>query len=270
MTEPRASGERLRTFGVIAALFALAVFFVGMVTDWFIMPLYTRHGAEVAVPSFIGLSVAEAKVMAEHNGFRVAEEPAKLGGKVSPGTVLEQRPLAGALAKPGRIIHLVPSREGSASGIPDLTGLDLRTAEIECRNLGLLVSSTDYSYDFSAIVPKGGIVKQRPAPGSPVVSGVPVQLTISLGPRPSSIIVPTLVDLSLHEARQAILESGLKLGEVTRHETDLYVAGTVIAQSLLSGTEVEQDATVDLVVAVPKLSPDSPSDAETSPPPEAD
>ncbi|MBK6910763.1 MAG: PASTA domain-containing protein [bacterium] len=269
MTEPRAAGDRLRTFGAIALLFGLIFLFAGMMMEWIIMPLYTRHGAEVAVPSLIGLTVAEARTLAEHNEFRIVEEPAKLGGKMAAGTVLEQRPLPGAMAKPGRTIHLVPAREGSASGIPDLTGLDQRTAEIECRNMGLLVSSSDYGYDFSAIVPKGGIVKQRPEPGAPVVSGQPVQLTISLGPRPSSIIVPTLVDISLHEARQAILESGLKLGNISRHETNLYVAGTVIAQSLLSGTEVEQDTEVDLVVAVPQLSADSTA-AETPPPSEAD
>ncbi|NUO19204.1 PASTA domain-containing protein [bacterium] len=268
MTEPRVSGGRLRTFGAGALLIFLIVLFAGMVTDLVIMPLYTRHGAEKPVPSFIGMTVLQAKTLAEQEGFRLVEQPAKIGGKVPQGTVLEQRPLAGSFSKPGRVIHVVPAKEGMATEIPDLTGLDQRSAEIECRNLGLLVSPSGTSYDFSAIVPRGGIVRQRPSPGSPVISGQAVQLTISLGPRPNAIVVPSLVDMSLHEARQAILEAGLKLGEVTRKQTNLFTAGTVIAQSLASGTEVEQDTELDLVVAVPESS--SGQAAEETPPPEAD
>ena len=268
MTDDNVTGSRLRTFGASALLLILILLFAGMVTDLVIMPLYTRHGAEKPVPSLVGLSVLQAKTLADQDGFRVVEEPAKIGGKAVEGSVLEQRPLPGTMSKPGRIIHVVPARAGSATEIPDLTGLDQRSAEIECRNLGLLVSPSGTNYDFSAIVPKGGIVRQRPEPGAPVISGQAVQLTISLGPRPNSIIVPTLIDLSLHEARQAILEAGLVLGEVSRQQTNLFTAGTVIAQSLASGTEVEQNAEVNLVVAVPQGDPSDPG--TDTPSPEAD
>ena len=268
MTDERVSGNRLRTLGASALLLFLILFFVGMVTDWVIMPLYTRHGAEKPVPTFVGMTVLQAKTLAEEEGFRIVEEPAKIGGNTPEGMVLEQRPLGGSFSKPGRVIHIVPARAGTASEIPDLTGLDQRTAEVECRNLGLLVSPSGTSYDFSAIVPKGGIVRQRPTPGSPVISGQAVLLTISLGPRPNAIIVPTLIDLSLHEARQAILEAGLKLGEITRKQTNVFTAGTVIAQNLTSGSEVEQDTEVDLVVAIPETDPSETSDE--TPPPEAD
>lgn len=268
MTDERVSGNRLRMLVAGAFLIFLILFFVGMVTDWVIMPLYTRHGAEKAVPEFVGMTALQAQTLAEQEGFRIVEEPAKIGGKVPEGTVLEQRPLAGSFSKPGRIIHIVPSREGLATEIPDLTGFDQRAAEIECRNLGLLVSPSGMSYDFSAIVPKGGIVRQRPQPGWPVISGQAVQLTISLGPRPNVIIVPTLVDLTLHEARQVLLESGLKLGTITRRETNIFTAGTVISQSVASGLEVEQNTELDLIVAIPETG--SGDATEETPPTEAD
>ncbi|MCB1059048.1 MAG: PASTA domain-containing protein [Calditrichaeota bacterium] len=264
MNEKRTFVGRLRTFVVGAILTAVILFLAGMVTDWFIMPLYTRHGVEVPVPSFVGLTVLQAQTLAEEEGFRIVEEPAKIGGKATEGTVLEQRPLPGALSKPGRVVHVVPAKESSGSEIPDLTGMDQRSAEIECRNLGLLVSPSGIGYDFSAIVPKGGIVRQRPEPGAPVVAGQPVQLTISLGPRPNWIAVPTLIDLSLHEARRALLESGLRLGNVSREQTNLVTAGTVIAQSIASGKEVEQNTEIDLVVAIPKADADDEEDSPQS------
>lgn len=230
------------------------------------MPLYTRHGAEKPVPALQGMTIGEARLSAEQEGFEVVLEPAKIGGDVPEGTVLEQRPLAGAFAKPGRTIHIVPARSGTATEIPDLTGLDHRAAETECRNLGLLISPSGISYDFSAIVPKGGIVRQRPEPGSPVRGAEPVQLVISLGVRPETIIVPTLIDLSLHEARQTLIETGLRLGKVTRKETNVFTAGTVIAQSVVSGSEVAQSEVVDVVVAIPQSGP---SESEAQPNEEA-
>jgi beta-lactam-binding protein with PASTA domain len=265
MDEQRTSGGRLRTFVTGGILTAAILLLAGMVTDFVIMPLYTRHGNEVSVPAFVGLTVLQAKTLAEEEGFRIVEEPAKIGGKVAEGTVLEQRPLPGTQSKPGRVIHIVPAKESSGSLIPDLTGMDQRSAEIECRNLGLLVSPSGLGYDFSAIVPKGGIVRQRPEPGAPVVSGEAVQLTISLGPRPNVIIVPALIDLSLHEARTALLETGLKLGEVSREQTNLVTAGTVIAQSIASGTEVEQSTEINLVVAIPKSDPGDTTEEPSNP-----
>ncbi|MBK6766025.1 MAG: PASTA domain-containing protein [bacterium] len=261
-------GRLLRNLGASALLIFLILIFAGMMTDWFIMPLYTRHGAEKPVPKLDGLPLDEATAIADREGFRVVVEPAKVGGKEPEGTVLEQRPLAQSFAKPGRVIHLVPAKSGVATEIPDLTGYDQRTAEIECRNLGLLISPSETSYDFSAIVPKGGIVRQRPSPGAPVRSGETVALVISRGPRPDAILVPSLVDLSLHEARQVLFETGLRIGVITRKETDVFTAGTVIAQSMVSGTEVAQDTTVDLVVAVPKLAQGE--NTEETPNPDAD
>lgn len=258
-------GSKWRILGASTLLVFLLLLFAGMVTDWLIMPLYTRHGSERPVPKLEGMTIGEARGTAEQGGFRVEVEPAKIGGNVPEGTVLEQRPLPGAFAKPGRTIHIVPSRSGSINAIPDLTGLDQRDAEIECRNLGLLISPSGISYDFSAIVPKGGIVKQRPEPGTPVRGVEAVQLVVSLGPRPQTIVVPTLVDLSLHEARQALLESGLRLGKVTRKNTNVFTAGTVIAQSIVSGTEVEQMTEVELIVAVPQSGPDNTSENTANP-----
>lgn len=112
-------------------------------------------------------------------------------------------------------------------------------------------------------------MSQRPEPGAPVIAGQAVQLTLSLGPRPNSIFVPMLIDLSLHDARKTILESGLRLGNITREPTNLFTAGTVIAQSLTSGAEVSQDTEVNLVVAVPQTDPNL-QPAEETPPQEAD
>jgi serine/threonine-protein kinase len=239
-----------------------------MILDLMVMPLYTRQGAEVEIPDLVGMTVEQAKQVADEQGFRIEEAPAKLGGRAMVGTVLEQRPLPKAMAKPGRIIRVVPAKEGASAEIPDLTGLNQRDAEISCRNIGLMIAPSGTTYDFSAIVPRGAVMRQRPEPGAPVREGQTVQVTISLGSRPNSLIVPSLIEISLHEARQLILEAGLQVGKITRKETDVFAAGTVIAQSHHAGEEVEHDTQIDLVVAVPVRDASS-AESDTPPPQDA-
>jgi serine/threonine-protein kinase len=64
------------------------------------------------------------------------------------------------------------------------------------------------------------------------------------------------------DAVTALREAGLKLGKISRKETDTYPVNTVIAQSIRSGEEVARNTAVDIVVAVkpgsqPAARPDS-------------
>jgi serine/threonine-protein kinase len=231
---------------------ALAVFIlVFFLFDKIIMPLYTRQGSERPIPELVGLTLEEATTTAESNGFTVIVEPAKYGEQVPEGNILEQNPVAQSLSKPGRKIHIVPARGLEFNQAPDLSALELRDAQVQCRNYGLVCGTTEIRYSFSDLVPKDYVISQKPEPGEEVIPGQAMQLVVSLGSEPSKFIVPSLVELSLHDARRALTEAGLGLGRVTRKETDVYVAGTVIAQSLRTGERVERGTQVDIVVAIP-------------------
>jgi serine/threonine-protein kinase len=105
---------------------------------------------------------------------------------------------------------------------------------------------------FSPTIPKECVVSQRPLPDMRVMKNDTVRLTISMGSEPQRFLVPELVGQTLHEARKRIREAGLLLGTVTQKIIPRVDAGTVVAQSIRSGTEVSKGTRVDLVVAIPE------------------
>jgi serine/threonine-protein kinase len=236
-----------KVLGVVAA--CLCVYFL---FDNILMPLYTRQGSERAVPQLVGLPRDEALKMARTAGFAVLEDPPKIGVGAVEGTIIEQHPFSGSLAKPGRKIRIVPAAKPAGNIAPDLVGLDLRDAQLRCKNIGLFSGDSEVRYRFTDKTPKGVVVGQEPAAGKKVEPGSVVKITVSMGPQPDHFYAPALMEKSLAEARVMIREAGLKLGKIARKETDKFTAGTVIGQSIVSGSEVNKDAAIDIVVAVKK------------------
>ncbi len=243
-------------WGLVALVSFLFAFFL---FDRVVMPLYTRQGTEHAVPDLRGLNRTSALRIADSSGFVLVDEPGKSAGKVEPGMILEQRPLPGSMAKPGRKIHVVPALPAARDQAPDVVGLDLRDAQIRCKNVGLLASESEVAYSFSTSVPVGRVISQKPAAGQTVQPGSSVKLTVSMGPTPEKFFVPFLIEKPLSEARVMLREAGLKLGKIVRKETELYDAGTVISQSIQSGDEVARNTAVDVVVAIKARSTDDPA-----------
>jgi beta-lactam-binding protein with PASTA domain len=231
---------------------ALVLLLIYIVFDWIVMPLYTRQGSERPVPNLVGLSRIDAVRRADSAGFAVVEQTAKMGGNVPEGTILEQHPFAGSLAKPGRRIRVTPALAAARDVAPDVVGLELRDAQLRCKNVGLGCSESDVRYRFSERTPKGTVMAQEPAAGATVDPAGAVKLVVSLGPPPAHFYVPYLMERPLHEARVLLRDAGLRLGKIVRKDTDQYPVGTVIAQSIRSGQEVERDTAVDVVVAVRK------------------
>ncbi len=250
MPFPKATRVLIRWLLILSGIAAVMVL-VFFTMDRVVMPIYTRQGTEKAVPDLAGLSVEQARARADSAGFQLVVEAAKLGGNLPEGTILEQRPFAGSLAKPGRKVRVVPAMAVQQDLTPDLIGLEIREALIRCKNVDLICSNNDIQYRFSTDSPKDMVMAQNPLPGDVIERGAVIKLIVSLGPRPDFVIVPYVMEKQLHEARLLLRESGLLLGRIARKETDLYPTGTVIAQSIRSGEQVTPETTIDMVVAVP-------------------
>ena len=60
--------------------------------------------------------------------------------------------------------------------------------------------------------------------------------------------VPNVIGMTESQAREALEAKGFQLGRVTEEESS-QVAGTVVRQSPVSGTEAESGSAVDIVIA---------------------
>ncbi len=237
-------------YAILLGLCALVLFYFAL--DKVILPLYTRQGREFEVPNFVELPLAEAESLATANRLVLVVEDEKFSPGISKGTILEQLPRAGALCKTGRRIRVIPAAPQPVITIPNLIGLDGRDAQWRCVSLGLVCPREFIFHVFSDTTPSEKIIAQFPPPDSTVAKNDTITLTISMGPEPYAFTVPELVGQSLHEARKRIREAGLILGMVTQKAIPNLDAGTVIAQSISSGTEVPKGTSINLVVSILK------------------
>ncbi len=131
------------------------------------------------------------------------------------------------------------------STVPDVLGQGETEAGDAIAGAGLNVGQI--SQNFSLTVPAGQVISQSIAGGALSGAGSFVDIVISLGPPP--IFTPTLAGLN-ESAAQAELEAlGLALGTITNQNSDTAPRGSVISQSVASGTQLELGESVDVVLS---------------------
>ena len=129
--------------------------------------------------------------------------------------------------------------------IPNLVGQNVEDAQRELEEAGLEVRTIDQASPDGTNI--GKVVEQAPPPGTEVLEGSAVTLTVATPMQ--SIVVPDLVN-STEDGAAATLEGlGLSLGTVNRQPSET-PAGLVIAQDPPAGTELESGAVVNITVSV--------------------
>ncbi len=131
--------------------------------------------------------------------------------------------------------------------VPNLTGRTVAEAQSVLRplHLGLHVSGQD----FDERVPKGAIVRQRPAAAKSMKEGSTVSVDVSAGRPP--VAVPDLTGLTPDQAGQRLAGAGLAVGTVSRRPDNTVPDGMVISWSGQGG-QLPQGTPVDLVVSTGK------------------
>ncbi len=204
-------------------------------------------GREVVVPSVEGYSAKEAYEKLAEVGLKMTKVGEEYSDEVEAGCVVTQDPAPGRKVKEGREVRVILSKGPEMVQVPDLSGLSVADARLELRNAGLRMG--DIQYVFDQEVPEGIIVSQEPRANRRVKVNEKIDVAVSKGPQPSQVQVPSLVGLSLEEAKSRLAESKLVLGSVTERESVEYYAGIVVAQTPVSGSTVPEGQNVELVVS---------------------
>lgn len=135
--------------------------------------------------------------------------------------------------------------DGRYTSTPGVIGLTRAAAQHELAAAGLDAAYADKAY--SETVPAGRVVATDPAPGSKVLDGGTVSVTVSRGKERYD--VPRLVGRSADAAAEALAQTHLTVGSTTRAWSDEAPAGEVVRISPEAGTTVRPDTPVDLVVS---------------------
>lgn len=140
--------------------------------------------------------------------------------------------------------------------VPSIVGLPLESARQLIERTGLLLMVTAEREDAKA--PPGQIIAQSPLNGSKVARGASLSVVISKAP--AMVSTPSVIGQPIGEAKLRLQTSQLSTGEISEKESAEVPAGSVISQSVATGSEVKVGTTVDLVVSkgqvtipIPKL-----------------
>jgi len=219
----------------------------------------------IAVPDLTGQESNAAREALFHLGLQSTITDAD-SETVPPDHVISQTPAAGEkLAHDGKV-NLVVSDGLPKVGIPDVKGFAVADAQRSLQNAKLR-SSIKSVYDST--VPAGQVVSLDPDVGSQVREDQVVTLTVSKGVQP--IDVPSVVSLSLDDARKRLGAKGLSLTVGQQTASDAVPANVIASQEPPPGAQVPPRSSITVVVstgptavAVPDVVGQDPDAAQTA------
>jgi serine/threonine-protein kinase len=155
---------------------------------------------------------------------------------------------AAAILLIGAIVAVIALSGGSSTAttfpIQSVTGLTLEDAVKTLEDAGLDVIPVA---EETSTVDANIVWKQIPAPGEQVSQGDTVQVIYN--PSNVPIPVPKLAGLTIEQARLALLDLGLTIGNVTMQNDASVPENTIIATTPAEGEQVLGGATIDLIVS---------------------
>ena len=220
--QPERARRRLWVFTAIAAL----VLLVSGVTGW----VLARADAPPVVPSFVGLTEAQARAAAEEAGVPITLGQPVNSDSVPAGSVVSQEPPEGTELADGGVVTLRLSAGVRMVTVPAVTG----KTEAEARSL---LAKADLkaavTRKHSEQVAKDRVISAGQPANAKVPHGTTVTLVVSDGPPP--VAVPDVRGKNVVEARETLRKAGLD-PVVTLEFHDTVAKDLVIEQTPASGT----------------------------------
>lgn len=217
---------------------------------------------EVKVPNVVGMSLRDAQeeLRAAKLGWRFHTE--QYSDEHPSNHVIETIPAPGTDVKQGREIDLTMSRGPEQKPLLNVVGRqeDAARAALESDRFRIGEVQRKFSNE-----PEGTVIEMNPAPLTPLRVGSTVNLVVSLGP----LKVPQIYGKPVDEARKAIIEAGLTVGNVEMVADETRPKDTVLASDPPQGYPVSPGQRVNLTVAQGPIGPGTAFTKEVTVPGEA-
>lgn len=228
--------------GIITALILVAGLFFGY--NYLKGALSGGSSDEVAVPNVVGDDLDTAKSKLEKLGLTyevVAKE--KTDGKAN--IVTKQDPEADFKVKKDFKVSLTISESEDSVEVPNVVGETILDAESILYKYGLKLAEPSYEEDSDH--EEGTIIRQEPSEGSVADKNSLIKVVVSKGDS-NAIEVPDFVGRNKDEVIKEITDLGLKY-KITSKDSEDYDKDIVTEQSVTSGSTVQKDEVISLVVS---------------------
>lgn len=236
--QPRKKEKGSKVIPVLSAIAAVFVIALAGVLIWFIT---ADTGETVKCPDFVGMSLTEIKTNDEYKNYTFEIEESN-NSEYEAGIVFKQTPDPETNIKSKSTIVLYVSLGGEKIKIPDCEKLEYTEAKEALEEYGFVVKKVTRNDEDIA---KDCVIKSYPEAGEVASAGDEITLYVSLGPELIDVQVPNVVGNYSDTAKQKILDSGLKIGDVI-YVYDSADEGVVVSQY----PRAYSDAVLDDVVTI--------------------
>lgn len=143
----------------------------------------------------------------------------------------------------GTAVDVYVSQGPQPRTVPLLVGLSLTDAQAQIDGLQLVLNKADDVY--SNDIPAGSVATQSPNPGDLLDRGLGVTVALSKGP--DVVAVPVTQRLTFDQVKQAVVDSGLVVGNATGNTRGVLISLFANGQPVAAGQLLPRGTAVDLV-----------------------
>jgi beta-lactam-binding protein with PASTA domain len=174
---------------------------------------YTHHGEELEVPDLYGMSLEEAGNKLESEQLKFSIYDSIFNPNFAPGSVLDQRPLAGAIVKRKRNLFLtINASKPEQVHFPNLVDNSFRQAYELLITNGFKIGKLEYiDNQFFNLVLFPKYNGDTILAGSMINKGSSIDLVLGKGGN-NGIIAPNLIGKTNTQAKEKILLSNMNVG----------------------------------------------------------
>jgi len=229
--------EKKWVWMLIALFGAIILFGVGFL---YLIPVQPA----TEVPDLTGLNLSEAQEQAAGSGLEVKTVRHDYNDEVPLGCIISQEPKAGRSLREGREIEVVLSRGKEMVVVPDLLEKTRIEAEIILEDAGLKLG--DIYNEPSSEVPRGLVVRQKPASNVQIQKGATVDLYLSRGQ--DYVEVPNFIGRPLVEVQAELASLGLVFN-LTSEKYSAYPRGQILDHQPPPGSVVPLGTPMNFVIS---------------------
>jgi beta-lactam-binding protein with PASTA domain len=201
----------MRTFFRFAIL-ALVLVIVAMISGLTAMR-FAIHGQEVAVPTLVGLTPADAERSVGGLGLQMSIERQFYSQQIPEGRIMSQLPSPGTKVRRGWQVRLAQSLGPIRVAIPDVTGQSEHAAELNIRRRGLDISSI--ANVETQGIPADQVLAQSPMANATELVAPKISLLVTSDTEAQAFVMPSFVGQPLGTASRTLQDAGFKLGNVS-------------------------------------------------------
>lgn len=246
------------------------IVFIGIFCMLLVVCLYfglkwgTRHNNTIVVPDFIGMSIEDARSIAQEKELNIVVRDSIFDVDLPGGTIVDQLPgtsdVRDVTVKPGRKIYVtINAYNRRQVQIPYVAKQTLRQALNQIERSGFTVEELIYQPNMTST----DYVERQMVGDTEVTSrshlempvGIGITLYVNYQRENSNTVAPRVVGLSLAKAKSSLWDHGFNVGEIIydesvgdiidRRKARVYKQSVKIGSSYRRGTEVDLYLTTD-------------------------